>query len=125
MKERPDCLKCGSELVPVKNGFDHMNQYGHVMTGDLWGCPACHRLEIHGVPPRPAMWWPLYALVQGKIEPDPRYKDGLYQAYRDPEFKFLPNFWDFLETWYPDFFKVWSSIAKRMGFWKREIIDEE
>lgn len=105
MEDPKRCLKCRGELEPIKNGFKILDEQGQVRTTDLWGCLACNRFEIWGIPPRSAPWWPIHAIVEGKYEvvvhKDPKNRTYPWWLMRDPVLHLNESFKAYMAEWYP------------------------
>ena len=112
------CIRDGSEMEPIKNGFHFMDPKGSVRSGDLWGCPVCFRFQLHGVPNGQAHWNPLFGYVHGDEVIDPG--NEMFTAYLDPEIEFTGAFWAHLKEWYPGFYEEWKVIEDYRGYWKKE-----
>jgi len=95
------CVKCGSEMVPIKNGFYYLIPTGYIYTSDLWGCYKCMHYQIHGSPEQDIL--KIHGVVHsGHIESDQGEMAEAFKMITEPQIEYTNLFYKHMKEWYPD-----------------------
>lgn len=99
MKDRI-CIKCGQEMIPIKNGFV-FEVDDELRTADLWGCRPCERYQIHGLPAAQS-----FAKIHGHLSSEEEEHlvadpgNDRFWAILDPAITYTSHFKRHMSEWY-------------------------